>query len=92
MAAVSLSWDTIMAAVTSREIRSRTRRLLERGDRAKTWNETGVLSEGKISLKEHCHRNFCCFWFNSAKITAFCLLSWKKMLLQKQQDEFSRAS
>ena len=30
--------------------RSRTRRLSERGDRAKTWNETGVLSEGKIRL------------------------------------------
>ena len=39
-------------------------------------------------LKEHCLRNFCCFWFNSAKITALCLLSWAKMLLQNQQDEF----
>lgn len=29
-------------------------------------------------LKEHCHWEFCCFWFNSAKITAFCLLSCKK--------------
>ena len=29
-------------------------------------------------LKEHCHRDFCCYCFNSTKITAFCLLSWKK--------------
>ena len=39
-------------------------------------------------LKERCDRDFCCFCFNSAKITAFCLLSCEKMLLQDQQDEF----
>ena len=35
-------------------------------------------------LKEHCHRDFSCCWFNSAKITAFYQLSFKKMLLQNQ--------
>ena len=30
-------------------LRSRTRRLLGRGDRAKAWNEDGVVSAGNLS-------------------------------------------
>ena len=41
------------------------------------------------TLKEHCHRDFCWFWFNSAKITTFCLLSCKTMLLPNQQDNLN---
>ena len=42
-------WRNISVRDSS-SFRSRTRRLFERGERAKAWNENGVLSAGKISF------------------------------------------